>query len=461
VAGAGYSAPEAFRWVVYHFAELPLAVGLVPASALIVLLGLALRGRETTAAERAFLAVAVAGIFWLVVQVGVFASRFSVRIEERNMFYAAPLLLLALALWLERGCPRPRVLAPIAALAPLAILFVLPFGTLLSPNGVSDAFGLYPLLELAEGVGEGTVRVIVLAGAAAVALLFLLLPDRAARVVLPGLIGAFLAVSSFYVFDRIREQSENVRGTAAVGDELTWIDDAIGSGPTTGFLFTPNMNPHALWQTEFWNRSVGPVFNLGVPDPGNLPETILSPDPVTGGLELIDGQPYPVDPGGLTNLVVHRTYPLVGEVVATRGEWILYRLGEARLVSSVHGVSHDGWMGANGSFTQYRVPGPSPGKIAVVLSRPVLPFPHVPGRATIEIGPIEETGNGGARLREVTASESWTIQRGVQKTFVLDAPDPPWRVEVHVEPTFSPSDYGSADTRELGVVVFFRTLKGS
>jgi hypothetical protein len=32
---------------------------------------------------------------------------------------------------------------------------------------------------------------------------------------------------------------------------------------------------------------------------------------------------------------------------------------------------------------------------------------------------------------------------------------------VHVEPTFSPSDYGSADTRELGVIIFFRALERS
>jgi hypothetical protein len=462
VAGADYSASEAFRWVVYHFAELPLAVGLVPASALILLLGLALRGRPTTPAERAFLAVAVAATFWLVVQVGVFASRFSLRIEERNMFYVAPLLLLALALWLQRGSPRPRLLAAVAALAPLALLLVLPFGRLLNPDGVSDAFGLFSLLELAEAVGVGSLRYIVLAGGAGLAALFLLLPVAAARVVLPLAVGAFLALSSFYVFERIREESLSVRATTAVGDELTWIDGAIGSGGSAGFLYTPKVNPHALWQTEFWNRSVGPVFNLSVRDPGNLPETILSPDPETGELDLIDAQPYPVEPGRLTNFVVHWNYPIIGEAIARRGEWILYRIGQPlRLASSVQGVSHDGWMGADASYTQYRGPAVRPGKVAVVVSRPVVPFPHVPGRARIQIGPIEETGNGGARLREVTASESWTIQRGVQKTFVLDAPAPPWRVEVHVEPTFSPSDYGSADTRELGVVVFFRTLEGS
>ena len=104
-----YDLSNAFEWVVDHFAELTFSVAVVPVSALIVLLGLGLRGWASTTAERAFVAVATSTFVLVVLQVGIYASRFSLRIEERNMFCLAPVLFLALALWLSRGLPRPVV----------------------------------------------------------------------------------------------------------------------------------------------------------------------------------------------------------------------------------------------------------------------------------------------------------------------------------------------------------------
>ena len=90
------------------------------------------RGETRSEAERAFLAVTAASIPWIVVEVAVFASRFSLRVEERYMFFLAPLLFLAFALWLDRGVPRPPVLAAAAAAIPVALLFTLPLGSLLN-----------------------------------------------------------------------------------------------------------------------------------------------------------------------------------------------------------------------------------------------------------------------------------------------------------------------------------------
>ena len=101
---SGYMFEAVARWVALHVAELQYSVGLIPASAFIVLLGLAWkRGATTTPAERAFLAVAMAATFWIVLEVGAFASRYSLRIEERNMFYLAPLLFLALVRLARQG----------------------------------------------------------------------------------------------------------------------------------------------------------------------------------------------------------------------------------------------------------------------------------------------------------------------------------------------------------------------
>src|SRR5262249_57909234 len=86
----------------------------LPSAATIVLAG---RARSLDARLQAFLATTVALTVCVVPMVAVFASEFSGRIEERNMFYVAPLLCIALLAWVEVGAPRPRALAAAAAVA--------------------------------------------------------------------------------------------------------------------------------------------------------------------------------------------------------------------------------------------------------------------------------------------------------------------------------------------------------
>ena len=127
IAHVHYGVRSALKWVLWHFGELSLSVGILPVSALIVLLGLAFRREYGGAAERAFLAVTTAAVFWIVVQAGIFASHFSLRIEERLMFNVTPALFLALVVWLARGLPRPPALTSVAVLVPVALLLVLPY----------------------------------------------------------------------------------------------------------------------------------------------------------------------------------------------------------------------------------------------------------------------------------------------------------------------------------------------
>src|SRR5205807_6302853 len=67
VAGhAGYTAGGVSHWLLYHWEELILSLGIVPFAALVVL-ALTMRGRPRP--ERAFLAAAVTLTFWLVLEV--------------------------------------------------------------------------------------------------------------------------------------------------------------------------------------------------------------------------------------------------------------------------------------------------------------------------------------------------------------------------------------------------------
>lgn len=68
VTSGHYAVRTVLHWSVYHLGALVFAVGVIPVSALIVLFGLACR-RSTApgAAERAFLALTVAAVVWIVV----------------------------------------------------------------------------------------------------------------------------------------------------------------------------------------------------------------------------------------------------------------------------------------------------------------------------------------------------------------------------------------------------------
>ena len=103
---SSYDVGTVSRWLLWHLSELQLYVGVVPVFALVLL---CVQGKALSSAERAVVAATVSLVAFLAVEVAAFASQPSVlRIEERNLFYVAPLLFTCLVLWIERGMPRPR-----------------------------------------------------------------------------------------------------------------------------------------------------------------------------------------------------------------------------------------------------------------------------------------------------------------------------------------------------------------
>src|SRR5207302_707161 len=97
-SNGGYRPWPAIDWLVLHLAELDLAVFVLPFAALIVLLA---NARHLDRRLRVFIAGSTSLSVWLTLEVAVFASRYSQRIEERNLFYLMPLLVIALFAWLE------------------------------------------------------------------------------------------------------------------------------------------------------------------------------------------------------------------------------------------------------------------------------------------------------------------------------------------------------------------------
>ena len=295
----------------------------MPLSALIVLLGLAWT-RKTSVAERAFLATATAAITWEVIEVGTFASPSGFRIQERYLFNLAPVLLLALVVWLARGLPRPPALTTFAALVPLVLLLTLPYERLLTPVLFNSTFALIPVWRLKNVLGSDVDAVAFVAvGALLAGLLFASVPRRVARWAVPAAVFVFLVGSSASVYATITWQSRHTRHAGDVGSDPSWIDHAIGKDQRVEFLYTANVpDAHVPWQAEFWNRSVRRLFGVTAQDP-SIPDVTTT---ITSG-----GRIVPDLPAGSPDLdpryvVAAAGVAVVGTQVASSGKLVLWRV---------------------------------------------------------------------------------------------------------------------------------------
>lgn len=436
-----YSLREVARWSVLHLAELVFAVGVIPAFALIVLAGIAWAApKATRSPERAFLALTVATVFWMVLLVGAFASRFSLRIEERNMFYAEPLLLLALVVWLDKGLPRPPRLTAAAVVVPAALLISLPFDSLFNLSLLADTPGLIPLMRVAVHLNQGIdgMRVLLAIGVLAVGLFFLLVPKRWGVVLAPIGLAVFFVFSSVTVLKAWAGQANATHASQGTSD-LSWIDRTIGSNADAAFVLTPDFqaDPHPLWQSEFWNRSVRRVFLLDTVDPTGYPAVTTTLDP-SGRLATAPGTRQP------RYVVTAPGVNVEGKLVASTSRMALYRVAAPlRLADRSTGLTADGWTGADATYTRYQ---PGAKLVFVSLSRPALPAP--PGTVRMELV------SGGSTV----ARRAWIARSDSEKTFRFRAPPAPFSVRIHVTPTFSPSQFGIADTRTLGVLAKITAL---
>ena len=227
---------------------------------------------------------------WIVLEVAVFASRLLAAGRERYMFFLAPLLFLAFAVWLHRGLPRPPLFGAAAAAIPAALLFALPLGEPTEHlRSYSDTFGLIPLLRLSKLVPGGIpeVRHFLLAGGIGAAIVFTLWPRNA------------LPRSS------CRRPSRHSSSFRLLSDHLGTLHDySLGPssglgrdarkrevGSTTGSA--PEVKPPyllgttletwpetlGLWQNEFWNRRLGRCTTSARPSRPVGSETLCGSEP--------------------------------------------------------------------------------------------------------------------------------------------------------------------------------------
>jgi glycosyltransferase involved in cell wall biosynthesis len=437
---ASYGVWPSLRWVVWHFASLDLSLFVVPFAAFIVLVA---NARHLDRPLRVFCAAGAPLIVWLTLEVGVFASQWSDRIEERNLFYVAPLFLIALLAWIERGQPSPPRASVVAAGLAAALPGTIPFVQLMNINAQADTLFIQPWWYLGDRVaGLGNVPLLAVATSVALAAAFLWLPRRFAPA-LPVLVafGFFLTWVPLQLWIHSFPRLSAAAYTTGIGPSVpsSWIDAAVGRDADVTLVWSGD-NPYRGWENEFWNRSIRRVYDLGAkPLVGGADEPALVLQPATGALRLPGDKPVRVE-----YVLAPADVQIVGERVAAdeHRQMVLYRVdGPLRTATTVHGWEVDLWTGPSVEWTGHACVGGS-------LRVPVKSDP------TLFAGVTQRIAVSGTTPKRFVVS----LLSTASKTIVvpLRPANGVCRVRFDITPSRRPSDYpalGNPDSRRLGVLV--------
>jgi len=363
VGERSYEIGEALRYLWWHVAELALYVLVIPLAATIVLVA---RARSLDVRLQALLAATVALTVCIVPVVATFASEFSDRIEERNMFYVAPLFCITLLAWIEQGAPRPRVLAVVAAVTSALLVVAIPFDRFLTTSAITDTLMLLPFWSLQDRIGEDWITLAALGLVAALAAAFLFVPRRYA-LALPLLVLGLWILAIRPIWWGTHGFERFSRGALFQGirtADRDWVDAALASGERAAFLWTGRTDRLTVNQNEFFNRRVGPVYYVTDPTPGGLPETRVRIDPRTGAVTLPNGEPVRD-----RFLLADSSFEPDGTPIARDKGWgvTLWRV-RTPLVSAVKvdGLyPNDTWSGEEVTYLRRRC---QPGRLSVSLS---------------------------------------------------------------------------------------------
>jgi hypothetical protein len=434
VGQGGYQVGHVLRFWLWHVEELTLYVAVLPVVVLVVLLW---QARRLPAAVQEHLAATVAMVATSTLVVGAFASKFAPdRVQDRYLFFLAPLLVAVLAAWVDLGAPRPRVPLVVGSAVAVGLVVVFPYVRFIGEPAKSDTFGLLPLWTANEHLLAGSYWATVLAVALGLVALLAFIPACRA-VVVPIVLLAVFVVASRPVWSGphgVLRSGEGALFQGIRGVPRDWIDARVPSGDEVAVLWTGRADRFTVNQNEFFNRTVGRVYYTSEPTPGGFGET-----------------PVRVDVHGIvrtpTGGTVNAPYALLDGSVTPDGQVVarddlgttLWRLrGPLTSLTSVAGLyPNDTWSGRRVTWKRLRCMG---GRLLVGLhSDPTLfagrltrvtAFVRGQPVATIAVAP-----EGSATLRVPLEPENGRCV-----------------VRFDVTPTLVPAEVipGNADDRRLG-----------
>jgi len=388
--------------------------------------------------------VAVKGAYQAVV--------FEARVEERNLLYLTPLLLIALTRFAATRQIRVWALMVSAALTAWSIsaLSLNLQGLQGDAPGISILSHLHEEYQLGIG-GARRLLYVLLAASVLIGLIPLLLRRR--RVASLIVVAAMIAAIGWSGWNETVASKYSNNFSARFADGLpkpfNWIDRLTGNDKAV-YIGQKIADPNPIWSMEFWNRNVRQVWSLDGTAPG--PGPVLTPDLIATDGRLADdpGYKYAVIDNGLV---------IAGETVLQQGTLKLVKIAKPlRLRESTAGVFNDGWIGSTGpagsvaaDYNLFDAPA-KPGIVNVTVSRKGFCGPHAPGNVLIEVGTVKLGQQKDGILDRVTQRRGWTIDSCAERTFPIETPGGPFHVKVTITPPFQPNavDPTSQERRYFG-----------
>jgi hypothetical protein len=343
----GYDLVAGARRTLEPLAYLVLADGGVPAGALLLLAAGVLRGRDGDAPARALVSVTVCATVLVVVQVGLFGSRYAPHLLERDLAALPPIYFAAFALWLGRVAPRPRVATTLVPVGLLAGLVATPWNEIVNWDAFPDSPGIALLLQSPVDWRPLTAVTVV---AAVLLVLFRFAPFVGA---LGLVVLGFLAWTSVKAAQMVEPYSAGAQ-MVLVGTPRDWIErNAAGD---VAYVFNGDLaGGPVVWEQRFWNPSIRRVVSLAPHAVAGPIHQVVVPTRLDGRLPV--GERYAVTNDALT---------LRGDAVATQDRGpnqyglTLWRLERpARLATMLTGVQPNGDMTGPATVTVFGCAGGS------------------------------------------------------------------------------------------------------
>ena len=431
---------------------LAIGIGVLPVLAGIA--ALARPGNERRDPKtRAFVVTSVAALAvflgYAAIKGAYISTVFSTLIVERNLIYLCPVLFGATSLAIARGVGRSWAIAG-ATVFTMYVVAETPLRLDQYPYYESHGLSFAAFVNREWGWPEGRIEdALVIACIVSLAIVLALRLIRRGSVAF-GVIAGAAAVT--VVAWSLTTEVYAAEGERLLSDQIErnlpkphdWVERATG-GASVVVLGQQISDPTGVWLTEFWNPSIRKMWSLDGTAPG--PGPILTPD-----LEATDGTLTP-RPGTKYALALNGV-ELQAPVVDRLGRHTLYRLddGPLKLRSAVTGLYSDGWMADQAAYTRYDVSRDGPGFARVTLSRERWCGKDKPGKATVRIGSVTIGPDKQPAIARVLQQRSVVLHTCQSRTILFGAPSVPWRVEVTIQPTFSPHtlDPSKSDRRQLG-----------
>ncbi len=445
---------QAFKhrmWSLGFQAGSAFAIGLGVLPAMAGLASLWLPSRRHDPAWRAFAAFTASALLtvsaYTAIKAAYLSTVFATRVEERNMIYVGPLLIVGCAVY---STPRRIWLPGIVVAAGFVTWLVTAYGYQLDyPYFEAPGYGIAVMANRSWHWDQPTIRTWMYV-ACAMFFVVALLP-RISRVPLRAWQGTAVAAALVAVAWSLTGEITSARGSNASANALVanlpkpldWVDVAANRDPVT--FFGQNVgDANGVWLLEFWNKSIVHDWTLDATAP--RPDPTITPD-----VKSVDGRMHP-DPG-TDYVLTSGGVEVQGTTVDTRPGLVLRRITHPwRLQTALFGRGGDGWIGSDALYARLG-PGRPRGTVAVSASRSGFCNQSAPkAHVTIKVGDAALNSQFKPVLGTVRATRHRVLANCA--TWVEKIPArPPFVVTVHVTPLVRPSDYGASDARELGAVV--------